>query len=232
MTRAGLACLLMAGMFVAPAHAANQTYSISSFETIRILAPVRIVLTTGGGVSARGEGDRNALDRIDLSMSGNILTVRMKPAQMNDPVGGQATVILSTGQVQRVMLAGGGSLTVDKLKGASATVQLSGSGDVSVGAVMADRLDISLMGSGRLTLAGTTGVLNATISGPGALMGEGLKARQVKILGDGPGDATVTAAVAADVVARGSGDVTILGKAACKVNRGGTGNIQCGGKSF
>ncbi|QUT06640.1 DUF2807 domain-containing protein [Sphingobium phenoxybenzoativorans] len=224
--------LPLAVLFAVPAQAANQSYSISSFDSIRVLAPVRILVTTGAGVSARGEGDRNALDRVDLSMAGSTLTVRMKPAQMNEAAGGQATIILSTGQLQRAMLAGGGSLSIDRMKGVNAMVQLSGSGDVSVGTVAADRLDIAIMGSGRLTAAGATDVLNATLSGPGALAGEGLKAKQVKLLGDGPGDATVTATVSADVVARGSGDVTILGKAACKVNRGGTGNIQCGGKSF
>jgi hypothetical protein len=230
--RAGPLALMLAGFAAGPAQAASQSYSVSSFDSIRVLAPAKIIITTGGGTSGRGEGDRDALDRIDLSMSGRTLTVRMKPAGMNDPAGGRPTVILSTEQVQRVMLAGGGSLSVDRMKGVSAMVQLSGSGNVSVGAMAADRLDLSIMGSGQMTVAGATDVLNATVSGPGALMGEGLKAKQVKILGDGPGNITVTAITDADVVARGSGDITILGKAACKVNREGTGNIQCGGKPY
>lgn len=224
--------LLLAGLAAAPAQAATQSYSVSRFDSIRVLAPVKVVITTGGGVSGRGEGDRSALDRIDLTMSGSTLTVRMKPAQMDDPAGGRATVILSTEQLQRVMLAGGGSLSVDRMKGLNATVQLSGSGNVSVGTMAVDRLDVSIMGSGQMTTAGSAAVLNATISGPGALLGEGLKAKQVKILGDGPGNVIVTATTDADVVSRGSGDVTVLGKAACKVNRGGTGNIQCGGKDY
>jgi hypothetical protein len=214
------------------ALAATQPYTLSGFDTLKVNAPVRVIVTTGGGVSARGEGDRDALDRIDLSVSGAVLTVRLKPVQPGEKSGGSVTLTLSTGQLNRVILSGGGSIIIDRMKGLRGDLALAGSGDIAVGAVALDQLGVMLSGSGKVTLAGTAGVLTASVSGPGAVAAEGLKAKQAKLASDGPGNIVVNALTSADVTARGSGDVTVLGKPACKVNRGGTGRLQCGGEDY
>tara|TARA_R110000868_G_scaffold10268_6_gene50301 strand:- start:1867 stop:2133 length:267 start_codon:yes stop_codon:yes gene_type:complete len=72
----------------------------------------------------------------------------------------------------------------------------------------------------------------ADAPGPGAVAGEGLRARQASVANDGPGSVTLTVEVTAKVVSTGSGDVTIGGKPACTVDNGGTGRIQCGDESY
>ena len=101
-----------------------------------------------------------------------------------------------------------------------------------VAAVDLDRIDLSLAGGGRATLAGRTGVANIRVSGPGAVAGEGLRARQATLANDGPGSIALSADVTAKITATGSGDVTITGKAACSVDNRGTGRIACGGDSY
>src|SRR5690606_1830762 len=112
----------------AGAHAASQPYIVTGFDSIRVNAPVRVVVTTGGGVSARGEGDRDSLDRLELSNSGSLLTVRLKTPEPGTKSKGPVTLTLSTGQLKRIALSGGGSITIDRLKGLSADLALAGSG--------------------------------------------------------------------------------------------------------
>ena len=55
---------------IQPAHAAMRGFIVTNFDGIRVEAPVRIILTTGSGAKGMGEGDRELLDRVRLSVSG------------------------------------------------------------------------------------------------------------------------------------------------------------------
>jgi hypothetical protein len=228
----GIAATLVLLLSAAPVSAATQPYTITSFDGVRVLAPVRVVIATGVGVSARGQGARDALDRVDMAVSGTLLTIRMKAPQAGEKAAGPVTLNLSTGRLGRVMLSGSGSVAIDRMNGLRGELVLDGGGDMSVGAVALDRLDVIVTGSGRVTLAGNAGVLNVNMSGPGAAAAEGLQAKQVKIVNNGPGSIALTALTSADISTRGSGDVMVTGKGACKVNRGGTGRIVCGGVEY
>src|SRR3546814_3406344 len=52
-----------------PALAAEQQYSVTHFDTVRMQAPFRVIISTGKGNSGRGEGERDALDRVSLDVS-------------------------------------------------------------------------------------------------------------------------------------------------------------------
>ena len=226
-----LALLLLAS---APAaQAATQPYVVTSFDSIRVEAPVNVIVTTGGGISAKGEGDREALDRLELQNSGSLLVVRMRPAADGGLRGaaGVATLRLSTGQMRRATLSGGGTITVNGMKGQQGELALNGGGDITINGAALDRLNVALWGSGRVTLSGKAGRASILASGPGAVRGEGLTATRAELLNNGPGSIAVTVTGAADVNARGSGDVTVLGKPVCKVAQSGTGRVLCGGSA-
>lgn len=216
----------------APAHAATRGYTITSFDAVRVDAPVTVMLTTGAGASARAEGDQGALDRLKVNVSGRLLVITMDRPQPGEKRSGAAVLRLSTGTLERIVLTGGGSISVNRMKGLLGQIVLGGNGDVTVAAVDLDRLDLSLAGGGRVTLAGRTGVANIRVNGPGALAAEPLRARQATIGNEGPGSITLTADVTARITASGSGDISIAGKAACTVDNRGTGRITCGGEFF
>src|SRR3546814_5009367 len=66
--RCGVALLFVfAGV---PALAAEQQYSVTHFDTVRMQVPFRVIISTGKGNSGRGEGERDALDRVSLDVSG------------------------------------------------------------------------------------------------------------------------------------------------------------------
>ncbi len=214
------------------ARAATQGYTLTSFDTLRVEAPVTVMVTTGMGVAARGEGPRGTLDRLKLDVSGRLLTIRIASLRPGEKAAGPATLQISTGALRRLVLGGGGSVTVNRMKGLTAEIVSGGNGDVTVKAMDVDRLTVALAGGGRVTLAGRAGVADVRVSGPGGVAGEALTARQVKVGNEGPGTISLTAAVSADVRASGSGDVTVAGKAACTVANEGTGRVLCGGESY
>jgi hypothetical protein len=230
--RGALPALIAALTASAPAGAAVRGFTISSFDAIRVDAPVTVVLATGGGVSARAEGDPGALDRLRVELSGRLLNVTMARPRPGEKSGGAVTLRLSTGTIERVVLTGGGSVAINRMKGLRGDIVLGGNGDVSVADVQLDRIDVALAGGGRVSLAGRAGVANVRVTGPGALAAEPLRARQATLGNDGPGSIAITADVTAKVTASGSGGVTVAGKPACSVDNRGTGQVRCGGEDY
>jgi hypothetical protein len=230
--RGALRALILIPMAIAaPASAATRGYTLTSFDAIRVDAPVTVILTTGMGVSARAEGDQTALDRLKVEVSGRLLTISMD-RQAGEKRSGAATLRLSTGMVERVVLTGGGSIAINRMKGLRGEIILGGNGDVGIADVQLDQVDVTLAGGGRATLTGRTGVANIRLTGPGSVAAEPLRARQATIFNDGAGNIALTTDVNATVTSTGTGDVTIAGKPACTIDNRGVGKVLCGGESY
>lgn len=225
--------LIPFALFAMPAAAATQPLVVTNFDSVRMEAPVALVVSTGGGVSARAEGDRDMLDRLDISVSGNQLTVRLRPLLAGKRgSSGKLTVYASTSQVRRLLLNGSGSVELDRMKVERGDVAVNGSGSVRIADVAADRLTVVQSGSGSAQLAGRAGMADLRLLGSGSLDAEGLRAGSAKVLADGSGSIILTANGDVQIEARGPSDVTIAGKAACKVNRSGNGSVSCGGQEY
>jgi len=235
----GLAALVAAAGLIAPgaAQAAMRGYIVTDFNSIKVEAPVRIVLTTGSGASGMGEGDRDVLDRVDLSVSGGSLTVRMKDSPDSSLAksgggkkGAQSVPILtiSTGVLRRAAVNGGGALTIRNLDGLEVDLSMNGAGDMLVEEAKVDRLNLYVSGGGRVTVKGTAKTVRASANGPGTIEAADLVAGQATIANDGVGSVRITVNGPAKVVSIGSGDTTIGGKAICDVTQRGVGQVICG----
>ena len=106
--------------------------------------------------------------------------------------------------------------------------RVSGSGRLNVAAVEADNLVVGLLGGGRITLAGRTKQLKATVQGSGDLAASGLGADDAQIASDTAGNVAVAVARTAKVTATGAGDVEIIGTPTCTVEAKGSGRVDCG----
>lgn len=236
MGQAGRAVALLAGVVLGmgaqPAHAAMRSYIVTNFESIRVEAPVRIVLSTGSGVSGTGEGEREALDRVKLSVSGGALTVTMADKPGNGFATGKAvevpTLYLSTGQLRRVQLIGGAVLEIKELSGLEANVSLNGSGEILIRRADVEQLSLYVGGGGRLTVTGTARHVRASVNGPGALEAGALDAREAVVANDGPGSIHLSVHGPARVTSTGSGDTRIDGKPVCSISQRGVGQVLCG----
>lgn len=233
--RAGVALAVLGcagvGIDATPAHAAMRGYIVTNFDSIRVEAPLRIVLSTGSGVSGTGEGDREALDRVRLSVSGGALTVTMADPPGNGFAKGKPadvpTLYLSTGQLRRVQLIGGGVLEIRELAGLEANISLNGSGEILLRNADVEQLSLYVGGGGRLTAAGTARTVRASVNGPGALAAGDLDARGAVVANDGPGSVHLTVHGPVKVTSSGSGDTRIDGKPVCTIEQRGVGQVVC-----
>lgn len=224
------------GLSAAP-PVARQTYSITEFDTIRVEAPVDVVVATDRGVAASGTGDRETLDRIELQMNSRTLVVRMRnTATLGGSNGGRGrlptTLTLSTGLVQRAILMGSGTLSIDRLKGAHVEARVNGSGRLSAPRVEADQAEISLLGSGVMTLAGSVPDVVVTISGSGRLDAGALNAQRLRVNAEGAADGQFSARDTAIASANGTGQIVITGKPVCTVRKTGSASVTCKGEIF
>jgi hypothetical protein len=236
-----IAAVLLCGLAAAAADAAppisRQAYSISEFDTVRLEAPLDVVVTTDKGVAASATGDRDTLDRIDLRVNSGILVIRLRT---NGSFGGSgdgraraATKLsISTNLLQRVTVMGAGTLSVDRLKGAQVQAMLSGGGRLTVARVEADKADVALGGSGSMTLLGSVPDAKVTMSGSGRLDGTGFVAQRLVVVTEGSADAQLAARDTATVSANGTGQVTVVGKANCTVRKVGSASITCAGAVY
>lgn len=212
----------------------RQTYVIGDFDTIRLEAPVEVVIVTGKGASAIGTGARATLDALNLQMGGRILTIRMNRYAIGAPGAplGQARLMLTTGELKRVVLLGAGSLTADRIKGDRAEASLRGSGTLTLPRIEADYLTIGLLGSGTMTLAGHAGDVNATVSGSARLDASRLDTDRLRVNAEGSVDTQFAARATVTAVATGSGRAIITGPAACTVRKLGSATVECSGTAY
>ena len=137
-------------------------------------------------------------------------------------------VTLSTSQLRRVQLLGGGTLRVSEIRGLEADLSMSGNGELTVDRADVERLVLYVGGGGRMTIAGSARDVRASINGPGALDAARLDTRNATVANDGVGSVHMRVSGAAKVVSTGSGDTIVEGNAICTVVRKGSGPVTCG----
>jgi hypothetical protein len=215
-----------------PAAAADRTYSITSFDRIRIDGPYDVRLTVGGSPRAVASADADMLDDLDVRVEGSTLVVgsSLDNRQEQNAVAHAAPVItLSTPDLRSATVIGGGKLVIDgRMKAQRLDLQLNGSGALGVSGVQTDELYATLLGSGVITLAGTTNRARLITSGPGTIAATPLTVRDLTVSLDGTGETDATARYTAAATSTGLGRIVIQGDATCTVKALAGGPIVCG----
>ncbi|HEX5184764.1 MAG TPA: head GIN domain-containing protein [Allosphingosinicella sp.] len=226
-----IAFLLAAALLAAPAAAAERSYPVTDFDSVRVEGPFEVSLATGRSSHVRATGSADALDRVSVEVEGRTLRIRANASAWGGTPGespGPIRIDVSTQDLARATLLGSGSLVIDKARGLRLDLALGGNGRLTIGAVDEDNLNVDLLGSGRITLGGHAKQMHAAVKGSGDMAGEGLVADDVQLIADTGGTVTLGGARSAHVVATGPGDVTIGGTPACTVDNKGAGRVRCG----
>jgi hypothetical protein len=234
MTRRLLALLLLS-VIPAAAGAANRTYIITDFDSLRLEAPIDVAVETGRGISARGEGDGDVLERVELDVSARVLSIRLKSSPYEgrkSATSGMTRLVLTVPALRRIQLSGAGALRAKGLDRARAEILSAGSGSIAVTDIDSDTLNVALVGSGSVALAGKAKSVVMRVSGAGALDAKALSASDLDLRLDGAAAVAVKADRVAKIVAAGPGSILVGGKAACTVNHSGSGAVSCGGSSY
>ena len=226
-----LAALLAPG----GALAATRSYIVTDYDSLRLEAPIDIAVETGRGVSARGEGDRDLLDRIELNVSARVLTIRLKTTPFASRRGadaGMARLTLAVPALRRISVSGAGTLRATGMDRAGGEIISAGSGAVSVTGLASDRLTVAQYGSGSVTLAGRAQNVVLHVTGSGTLDAQALEAADLDLTLEGSASVEARASRAAKLVAIGAGNATVNGRGACTVRHVGSGLVRCGGQTY
>jgi hypothetical protein len=219
-----------------PSHkAAARSYIVTDFDSVRVEAPIAVAIASRRGVTARGEGEAAMLERIELKVSGRVLTVRLKPSPFEGARAAgdmPARLFLTAPALRAVQLAGSGAMLVDGLRGDRAEVVASGSGSLRVANIDSANLSVTQSGAGQLRLAGKAGNAALRVSGSGEVNASALTISDLDLTAEGAATTQALATRSAKIVAIGSASVDVDGHPACTVRHVGSGTVVCGGMDY
>jgi hypothetical protein len=212
---------------------AQRNFDVGAFDSVGLAGSHDVVVTVGGPVSVRAEGDPDIIDKLDIRVDGSTLKIgTQKGVSWNvgfmrnrKPV----TVYVTVPRLVAAAVAGSGDLKVDRVDGDRFRGAVAGSGDLNVAAMRVGEAEFSVAGSGDLRAAGSTDRLKANLAGSGDLDLSGLQATDADVSVAGSGDLRARATGNASVSLNGSGDVTMAGGAKCSVKKRGSGEVNCQG---
>ena len=220
--------LLVPGMV----GAASRTYTVGSFERVRVDGPFRVEIRTGTSPGATVEADPGLLDRVEVSSEGGTLALRYAVGQMSERPERRADapplVTLSTGAVRAVLVSAGAEVTLDRARAQRVDLSVNGAGALGVAGVDADQFQAVVIGAGKLTLAGRAARARLLTNGPGTIDAGKLVADELTVRLDGTGETRAAARYTAQVTDTGLGRVSVTGPAKCTVTAPAGGPVECG----
>ena len=226
-SRTTLAVLLLA--VAAPAQAAERTFTITSFDRIRVDGPFRVTLTTGVAPFARATGSLDAVNSVSVDVQGRTLIVRGNPSSWGGYPGqarGPVEVAVGTHELSQAWLNGSGTLAINRIEGLQFDLAIQGSGSAAVGHAEVDQLEIGISGAGSATIAGSAPKVTAVVRGTSSLDASALEAKDATIGAEGPSTVRVNASNSVEVDARGVASIEVIGEPACTVRAEGSATVS------
>ncbi|MBA3730035.1 MAG: DUF2807 domain-containing protein [Sphingomonas sp.] len=220
-----LACSLLAA---APSAAAERSYTLNSFDRIRVEGPYAVNLVTNRAPFARASGSARAIEGVSLRVEGRTLYVRMDRSAWggnSDKPAGAVTISLGTYGLAQASLSGAGSLAIDRVRGLSFSLIVSGSGSVAIADVELDELRVSVAGSGQVKLAGRAKQFTALVRGVGGVDSVGLAVKDATLSAHGPATIRASASNSAKINASGTATIALEGGAACTLKVNGSADV-------
>lgn len=216
----------MLSLIAASALGAFTTTDMPGFDRIASTGSVDVEVTVDPSAEqpfvVRLDGDPEAIEKVELSVSGDTLEVRTGSGWTR----GRVRLLTTLPVLKAVELTGSGDLEVEGLAGTPLDVRVFGSGDVRLGGTVGD-LDVKTAGSGDVKIAQVKArrvVLAAPGSGDLTIAGATERLR-IDLMGSGDVDARRLTATEVDARLMGSGDVALCAKGELRQRVMGSGDI-------
>lgn len=215
-----------------PGAAVSRSFPVGNFSEVEVAGPFDVDIRTGANPGVTARGNQKLIDRLEVEVRGNKLTIRPKSERRWfggwSSTGGKGSIAVTVPMVSAATLAGSGSLTINAVRGDSFEGQIAGSGDLRVDTVEVGRLKLGIAGSGGATArSGRAQRAEYEIAGSGGVDARGLQVEDLDISIAGSGDIKANATRTADVDIMGSGDVDLTGGAKCSISKAGSGDVRC-----
>jgi hypothetical protein len=222
------ALLLLLG---AAAPGEDRSYMVTSFDRLRVDGPFQVEVRSGSSPQARAEGERAALERLDLHVEGTTLVVSAKADGWRLPTGETPSVpqvSVTIPALRTVLVNGGGRVRIARMAGDRVDLGLNGAGVIAVDAIDAGAVNATLTGTGAITLAGKSLRARLRSNGAGTIDAGALTTGEGTVIAETAGQTRLGARYKVRVFALGSGGVEIVGTPECVIS--GPGPVTCPGK--
>jgi hypothetical protein len=215
-------------LFALPAHAAERSFLVGSFEELTVEGDIHVVLTTGKPPSANASGDKARLGALKIDRQGQTVRIRLQGLQANRATGEPVRVALSGRNVRKLVLNGNGRISVNDVNMPSVRIEIRGSGEIDVAKLESDRFIALLIGSGKLAVgAGATRDSEIMIDGAPTVAARGLISDKLRLRQTGPAQTRFTVNRSAEITNSGTGSITIDGEGTCFIREAGGATISC-----
>jgi Putative auto-transporter adhesin, head GIN domain len=217
-----------ASLATASVSAADQRFSIGSYEELIVEGDIIVNLETGKAPSAEAQGPREKLGALRVERQGKVLRIRSVGLQSGQSDKGPVTIAVSGRDIKRVALIGSGKISANTLNADTTRIELRGSGSIDVASLRAFRLITMIVGNGRLTITKAE-VVNTelAIDGSANFISAGFVTQNLKLVHNGPASTLLTVSNNAEINNTGAGSITIEGNGTCNVRKAGSATINC-----
>ncbi len=213
-------------------QAKDRKLLVSSFEDIVVEGDLIVNIITGKSPSAIASGDRNAIDSLRMSQSGDQLTlIQTNAVYSNEGARNNAplSITITNRSLRNVTMRGSGRLTINDLRQSGTShIKIFGSGQVTITRVAISTLDVAIIGNAQLSLgSGKIRDAKVTIDGSGGYIAAGVDHIILSLSQNGGAETKANVLDRANISNNGAGSVTITGKGKCDIARNGIGSINC-----
>ncbi len=201
--------------------------NISSFRKLYLSAgPMEVYLTQGNGPSVRLEGDKAAVEQLDVKVMQGELDILYKQGQKKPKSSGTVKVYITARTLTQITARGSVELSSEKSwKVESLNLLLTGSSSITL-PLNATSFSAQISGSSEVKTSGSAQSQNIAITGSGVYSAEDLKSNSATIILSGAGSASVFVKKTMNVTIYGSGDVEYKGTPQIESNIYGSGKIK------
>ena len=172
---------------------------LKNFERITLMGSLDVKYAQANNFSVKVNGPEDVVKKVETTVEGNMLTVRMKDGNRIIHFGsndsGNTTVYVTSPDFLGISLMGSGDfLCVKPLDTDTLTIDLKGSGDIYFKDIICDRVNVSLIGSGDVKVGNVK-----------------TQQAQLDLIGSGDIEMNFDNSGAVDAQVKGSGDITLKG---------------------
>jgi hypothetical protein len=226
-----LIAALLALFAIAPAHAAERSFLVGSFEELIVEGDIQVTLETGKAPSAKATGDKDRLAVLKVDRQDKIVRIRMQGLTANRKSGEPVKVALTGRNIRKLVMQGNGKISASLLDAPNARIEIRGSGEIDVAKLESDRLVTLLVGSGKLNLgAGRVTNGEVVIDGAPVVTATGVEMDKLRLQQNGPANTQFRVKTTAEITNSGAGSITIDGKGSCLIRQAGSAVINCANK--
>jgi hypothetical protein len=206
----------------------KETRSVSGFTKVSFGVSGDLFIKIGPEFKLVIEGDKDVLDEIETSVSGERLNIRKENWHFNFD-NEKVTINITMPEIEGLSVSGSGKAQImDPVKSDNLSLSVSGSGKLITSDLNADDLNCGISGSGDIILGSGGSIDNGdiSISGSGSFSGEGIEIDHLEVSISGSGNCRCRAGDSLEAHVSGSGNITYSGNPKVDARVSGSGHVR------